>query len=180
MPLILLVMSVVMDVAAPVGNTPRAIVTARVHHLLTAPDRHVRAFDRRVTSALSDGARRSETFRELLASLDGSDVIVYVEQSHDLPATLQGRLLLSSTSASFRYVRIQVRAMQPPDELIAIIGHELRHALEIAHAPQVRDEASMRTHYERIGAGRSHTMGFETREAQDAGRRVRQELLRIA
>jgi hypothetical protein len=178
--LILLVMSVVTDVAAPIGNTPRGVVMARVHHLLTAPDRHVRTFDRRVTAALFDGARRSETFRELLASLDGSDVIAYVEQSHDLPTTVQGRLLLSSTSASFRYVRIQVRAMQSPDEVIAIIAHELRHALEIAEAPQVRDEASMRVYYERIGAGRSHAMGFETREAQDAGRRVRQELLQIA
>jgi hypothetical protein len=176
MPLTLLVMSVVTNVIAPDGNAPRALVTARVHHLLTAPNRHVRTFDRRVTAALFDGARRSETFRELLASLDGSDVIAYIEQSHDLPATVHGHLVLAATSGSFRYVRIRIRSMQAPDELIAIIGHELRHALEIAQAPEIQDEASMRAHYERAGTGRSHDLGFETREAQDAGRRVRFEL----
>jgi hypothetical protein len=180
MPVILMVMSVVMNAATFEGHTTRAALAARMHHLLTAPDRHVRTFDRRVSTALADGARRSATFRDLLGSLDASDVIAYVEQSHDLPANLHGRLVLAATSGSSRYVRIQVRAMQPPDEVIAVIAHELRHALEIAQAPHVRDEASMRTHYERIGAGRSHAMGFETREAQDAGRRVRQELLQVA
>lgn len=174
--LFVLVMSVVTSVA-PDAVVPRPAVTAVLHRVLTAPDRNVRTFDRRLSAALFDGARRSATFRELLVSLDGSDVIAYIEQSHDLPATIQGRLILAATSGSYRYVRIQVRAMQSPDDVIAIIGHELRHALEIAQAPEIHNEASMRAHYERAGAGRSHDMGFETSAAQDAGRRVRIELL---
>ena len=61
-----------------------------------------------------------------------------------------------------------------------MLGHELQHALEIAQAPGVQDEASMRRYYERAGAGRSHERGFETRAAQDAGRQVRLELRRNA
>jgi hypothetical protein len=76
-----------------------------------------------------------------------------------------------------RYLRVQVRGDLPTADLIALIGHELRHALEIADDPTVQDEPSMLTLYQRIGhatTGETHT--FDTREAQTAGRRVRLEL----
>ena len=179
MSLLAIVTSVVMAATAP-GDAPRPAVPAHVHRLLTAPDRNVRTFDRRVLTALFDGARRSATFAQLLDALDGSDVIAYIELTHDLPVTTQGRLLLATNTPDHRYVRIQVRAMQAPDDLIAVIGHELQHAVEIVEAPAVRDEASMRRHYEIAGAGRSHALGFETRAAQDAGWRVRKELRKNA
>ena len=179
MSLFAFVTSVVMAVTPP-GDAPRPAVTAHVQRLLTAPDRNVRTLDRRVLAALFDGARRSATFAQLLDALDGSDVIAYIELTHDLPATTQGRLILAAKTLERRYVRIQVRAAQAPDELIAVIGHELRHAVEIVDAPGVGDEASMRRHYELVGAGRSHTWGFETRAAQDAGWRVRKELRKNA
>lgn len=180
MPLFVLVMSVVTAVAAPEADSRRPVIAAPLYRLLMAPDRNVRSLDRRVSDALAVGVRRSATFARLLAALDGSDVIAYIELSHDLPTTTQGRLVLATKSLTHRYVRIQVRAMQAPDEVIAIIGHELQHALEIAGAPGVRDSTTMRQHYERVGAGRSHSLGFETREAQDAGRRVRLELRQTA
>jgi len=180
MPLLFLVTSAVMTVTAPDGNAPRPGVTAHMHRLLTAPDRHVRTFNGRVTGALFAGARRSATFASLVTALDASDVIAYIELAHDLPSLVEGRLVLATRTSSHRYVRIQIRASQSPDEIIAVLGHELQHALEIAQAPGVQDEASMRRYYERAGAGRSHERGFETRAAQDAGRQVRLELRRNA
>ena len=60
-----------------------------------------------------------------------------------------------------------------PDETIALIGHELRHALEVAASPDVRDQAGLTKLYKRIGepAGCAHS--FDTRAAQNTGRRVR-------
>lgn len=177
---ILLVMSVVTAVTTPDGIAPRPVVTTHMHRLLTSPDRHVRTLDRRVADALAEGVRRSATFEQLVTALDTSDVIAYIEFAHDLPSTTLGRLILATRSQANRYVRIHVRPALTMDELIATIGHELRHAVEIAEAPIIRDEASMRRYYQRAGAGRSHGTGFETRAAQDAGYRVRSELRKNA
>jgi hypothetical protein len=145
--------------------------------LLSSPDRRVRSVDRRLAALLEVGLQRSSTFAELVRSLNASDVIVYVERSRNLPSTLAGRLLLLPHAGRHRYLRIQVRGDLPALELIALIGHEFRHALEVAHDPSVRDAPAMLSLYQRIGhptAGAMHT--YDTDAAQDAGRQVRLEL----
>jgi hypothetical protein len=69
------------------------------------------------------------------------------------------------------------------DEQIAALGHELRHAVEVAEAPSVVDTASLGEEYRRIGFA-SHGVppgsGFESRAAIDAARQVWLELSRTA
>lgn len=145
--------------------------------LLSSPDRRVRSTDPRITELLEVGIHRSPTFAGLVKSLNATDVIVYIQRVQDLPTTLAGRLVLLPMAGHQRYLRIQVRGDLPKDELVALIGHELRHALEIAEEPAVRDAPAMRTLYERIGhptAGSNHA--FDTLAAQSAGRQVRTEL----
>lgn len=145
--------------------------------MLSASDRRVRSTDRYIIELLHQGVARSRTFAELVTALNATDVIVYIERVPTLPTTLAGRLLLLPIAGNQRYLRIQVRGALSPIELIALIGHELRHALEIAEHPSVRDESAMLTLYQRIGhpsAGALHT--FDTHAAQTAGRRVRMEL----
>jgi hypothetical protein len=77
-------------------------------------------------------------------------------------------------------VRIQVQAFLALDHTISIIGHELQHALEIAGAPNVYDESTMRKFYERIGVGRTDMHGFDTEAARVAGDQVRLELRRVS
>lgn len=143
--------------------------------LLTSPSRRVRSTDGRLTKLLEVGLRRSPTFAQLVESINATDVIVYIEATHDLPHTLAGRLVLLPIARNQRYVRIQVRGDLPSMDLISLIGHELRHALEIAEHPSVRDESAMLTLYQRIG----HSTGghsFDTLAALSAGRQVRSEL----
>ena len=175
-----LVMSAVMTAAAPTGDAPSPSHVLDLHHALSSPDRRVRSRDSRVTSALFEGVRRSRTFADLVAAIERSDVIAYIELTLDLPTTTEGRLMLLSKSSGHRYVRIQVRSMLPLDQVISIIGHELQHALEIAGAPEVRDGSTMKKLYERIGAGQSHTLGFDTEAARIAGDRVRGELRKVS
>jgi hypothetical protein len=176
MQLLSLVMSAVMASAAPAGNAPASSTVLDLYRALTSPERRVRTHDARVASALFDGVRRSRTFADLIAALEGSNVITYVELVQQLPPLVEGRLALASKGNAQRYVRIQVRATLPADMMISTIGHELQHAIEIARAPSVRDEAGLRKLYQQIGVGRSDVNGFDTEAARVAGEQVKREL----
>jgi len=175
-----LVLNVVMAVASSAGDVPTPSTVHDLQRALSAPERRVRTRDPRVASALFEGVRRSRTFADLVASLEGSNVITYVELSHTLPSQTEGRLMLLSKGGKQRYLRIQVRSVLSPDDMISVIGHELQHAFEIASAPAVHDEAAMRKLYERIGVGRTDVHGFDTDAARLAGETVRRELRRFS
>lgn len=145
--------------------------------LLSSAGRRVRSMDRTIARLLEVGVTRSPTFAQLVRALNATDVIVYVERTHDLPKALAGRMIMLPMAAGQRYLRIQVRSDLSGRELIALIGHELQHALEIAEHPSVQDENAMLSLYQRIGhpsSAAAHT--YDTAAAQTAGRQVRQEL----
>ena len=144
--------------------------------VLSAPDRRVRSTDPKIVQLLETGMQHSPTFATLVKSVSRTDVIVYIERVRLLPRSLAGRLLLLPIAGNQRYLRIQVRGDLPRRDLIALIGHELRHALEIAQEPTVRDNSSMITLFQRIGRASSDTHSFDTTAAQTTGWRVRQEL----
>lgn len=145
--------------------------------LLDSPYRHVRTTNGNVQRLLETGVRRSPTFASLLARLNASDVIVYIEQTTQMPQTLEGRLLLMPLVNHQRYLRIQIARGASPTELVALIGHELRHAIEVAEATDVRDEDGLERLYRRIGASSAAEHTYDTEAARATGRRVRQELV---
>jgi hypothetical protein len=161
--------------AAAASGTPAPARSP--YALLDSPVRHVRTTDRRVQYLLRIGVSRSKTFASLMASLNASDVIVYIEPTQTLPATLAGRLLLMPQANHQRYLRIQVALATGPDDMIATIAHELRHAMEVANAPDVKSENELVKLYERIGRRSGIAHAYETDAAQDAGRMVRRELV---
>ena len=97
--------------------------------LLESPFRHVRTTSPRLQRLLEQGVDKSPTFASLLARLNASDVIVYIEQTDNLPKTLDGRLLLLPLANQQRYLRIQINRNGTSNELISLMGHELRHAI---------------------------------------------------
>jgi hypothetical protein len=143
---------------------------------LESPQRHVRTTDRAVHHLLKRGFNRSPTFARLLARLERSDVIVYVEEVPRLPSAMEGRMMMLPRAHNVRYVRIQLALRGSPDESIALLGHELQHAIEIAEAPEVYDEPGLVKLYQRIGVrGGLHV--YDTLAAQEMGRAVRKELV---
>jgi hypothetical protein len=146
---------------------------------LESPFRHVRTQDRSVRYLLKRGFTHSPTFAHLMACLDHSDVLVYVEEVARLPGALAGRMLMAPAGHGQRYVRIEIALRGTPDESIALLGHELQHAIEVAQEIAVDDEAALRALYQRIGVrggdGGDHV--YETLAAQQVGRTVRKELL---
>jgi hypothetical protein len=143
--------------------------------VLEAPTRHIRTTDASLRALLRRGFRHSPTFAALVARLQQSDVFVYVEQVPRLPGGLEGRLMMQPTVATYRYVRIQITQRSGLEDAVAILGHELQHAVELAEALEVRDQDGLTRLYERIGIrGGEHL--YDTEAAQLTGRLVRKEL----
>jgi hypothetical protein len=143
---------------------------------LGSPQRHVRTQDRSISYLLTRGFRRSATFAHLLARLEHSDVLVYVEEVPRLPGGLAGRMMIVTAAHGQRYVRIQIALRGSPDDAIALLGHELQHAIEVAQDWNVTDEATLAALYQRIGM-RSGPHLYDTLAAQEVGRIVRKELV---
>lgn len=161
--------------ALTMGLVPRSepLTAAAV---LESPMRHVRAADHSMEKLLRAGFEQSPTFAALLRRLETSDLLVYVESVSRLPGALEGRLVIQPPAHGFRYVRIQIAQRGGPSDTIAVIGHELRHAVEVANATSVVDERGLIALYRRIGIDSGNNL-FDTVEAQETGRRVLRELV---
>lgn len=140
------------------------------------PERRVRALTPALHRLVLEGTRRSPTFVRVLIALQSSDVIVQIEHAPHLNDQTPARILLAVVAGGFRFVRLQVGCTCVGDDRIAIIGHELFHALEIAGAPEVRDDRTMVALYRRIGFAAGGPYQYETANAQAVGARIRSEL----
>ena len=135
-------------------------------------EKHVRTTDRDVRELVRDAMNRSPSLRTLVARLVRSDVIVYVMREHGLASQADGQLNIMATVGGRRYVAVRVAWERTPRRQAAIIAHELQHAVEIADAPWVVDDATLATEYERMGAHRPRlgvVKAFDTGAAVLAG-----------
>ena len=119
---------------------------------------------------------RSATFRDLSARLDASDVIVYIRFSpcsRGVPACL----VWASSAPDGRRLLIKAdRFGRSPDELTALLAHELQHANEVASDSGIRDLASFQKSF--ASRGWKHGNGFETGEAIAISKKVAAEMTR--
>lgn len=140
----------------------------------------VRVMDVGVLELFVSGRVKSATFRALADRLERSDVIVHVEGS--LPTArsdIAGTLRFVAAAGGYRYLRITVAAHLPRNRAVAMLGHELQHALEVADDPSVVDLASFESLYRRIGDHCTDTgpiRRFDTHAARDVERRISREL----
>jgi hypothetical protein len=135
---------------------------------------HVRSTDARVRTWFRIGAADSQTFRDLLRALGESDLIVHVQPVDRLPTA--GQTYFVGATASVRYVRIEVVPSGSTNEMVALIGHELQHAVEIAHEPQIRDRRSLALFYRSIAGNSSATTDYDSVAARIIEDRVKREV----
>lgn len=137
----------------------------------------LRTEDTRVAAALARGRGESPTFRAIVDRLDTSDLIVYVSRGKLSGQTAASTQLLTTTGG-YRYVRVTIDLEPDTDVGVAMLGHELRHALELADAPWVVDDETVVSLYRDIGY--ASCVGakpcYDTLEAVDTGRQVLIEL----
>jgi hypothetical protein len=148
--------------AAPAAVRPSIAPLARVRAAAAA------------TKWLDDIVARSSTARGLIERLAATDVIVYIEvtASAQVPTA---RTKLVTVTPSARFLRIGISSLLPPNQVPALIAHELQHAVEIAESPEVRDDQGVRRLYERIGR-LDRVDRYETDAAVSIERAVRGEL----
>ena len=134
----------------------------------------VRSSMPRITALLNEASSRSETFRQLVSRIERTDGIVYVEPgqcNHGVRACLS---LSITASGGFRILRVLINLATDVLELMATIGHELQHALEILGEPKVKTAEQAYLFYSREAATSRDV--FETRAAIQAGYDVRDEI----
>jgi hypothetical protein len=134
--------------------------------------RRVRPVSDQANQLLREGAARSAAFAALLDILERSDLIIYITTGG---APGPNHLRLACATGTARFVRIAINAQDAETHLIAGLAHELQHAVEVANAPDVRDDATLVQYYEQHGQEISSGR-FCTREAQAAGTTVLNEL----
>lgn len=161
----------VLVLAHPVGADPLALDATR------NGGPRVRPNDARMATLLLDGLRRSPSLLSLVERIEASDVIVYLETQPALSDHLAGCLTWITSVGRFRYVRASINPNLTADALIASIGHELQHVVEIIDHPDVTGPATLFALYQDLGRGIGRTRPvLDTIAARDAGSRVRDEL----
>jgi hypothetical protein len=127
-------------------------------------------------AAFDRGRSRSQIFARLVEELEGSDVIVHVERFIRLQQSIGGQLFFVTEGAEGdRFLRIRLNARAAAFDMTATLAHELQHALEVARAAGVRDEAGLARLYRAIGTELEPGV-FDSRAARDVEALVRAEL----
>ena len=136
----------------------------------------VRALDEPCVEALGYGHDSSEAFRELVADIDASGVIVHVAIGDTVYFGTAGTTRLAGVVGGWRYLRVVLRSHLSLEERASVLAHELQHVLEIAQS-SAWTQQEVRALYDDIGRPVPGMRdAFETTEASNAGLRVLREL----
>ena len=134
----------------------------------------VRSTDALIVAVIEQISERSATFRRLVATINASDGLVYVEQGQ-CGRGARACLVTVKVAGPNRLLSIWVDTRTVDAEFMGLIGHELRHAIEVLSDPGVINGHAMSNFYHRQGS-RSAEGRFETQAAIEAGEAVRAEV----
>jgi hypothetical protein len=159
------------------GAGPCGRVHAAEQDTAGTPVPRVRSESPELAAVIRRASDASATFRRLTATIDNTDGLIYVDDGkcgHGVSACL---LLSVQSTGPFRILRIKVAARRLDCALIASIGHELQHAIEVLSDAHVTDGVGAYALFERIAPGGpiSDRGTFETPAAVRAGLDVRHE-----
>jgi hypothetical protein len=121
------------------------------------------------------GHDQSGTFRALVAELEASDLIVHIVTATGLPGGVAGTTRFAGRGGESRYVRIDLAAWLTAKQRVSILAHELQHACEIARS-DAGSSGAIDALFRAIGTFATIPGGFETAQAEAAGRMVWTEL----
>ena len=141
---------------------------------LPAEKAHLRSSSPVINAAIQSVIEQSATFRGLVAEINASDSYVFVNEG-DCRHGVRACFVSVRSSGAYRFMFILIDPRKRDGELMASIGHELRHTIEVIDAPAVRTDSAKFFFYERV-AMHGSSGERETRAAMDAGNAVRSEI----
>jgi hypothetical protein len=166
------VVVVVVGTSAPVAEAARSAAgAAAAQPVLT----RVRTGESELRVLIHETMRRSATFRQIVEAIERTNGIVYVARGrcrHGIRACLIQSVVIAGSN---RLLRVVIDDRKSDVEVMASLGHELRHAQEVLEDSAVTSRAAMYSFYDRHASTRSGNR-FETRAAIDAGDAVRTEV----
>ena len=141
----------------------------------------LRPMDAQLRGVVRAGSEQSPSFRALVDRLAATDVVVYV-QCAQLRSHLDGELQFMSAVGGIRYVLVRLSRQLTRWRKIAILGHELQHALEIAERPEIVDSTTLARAYEQFGFMRraGSRVDFDTAAAIGTGNTIWREVTQRA
>lgn len=142
-----------------------------------APGMHLRWDTPVIGAAIRDAIERSRTFREMVDAINASDAYIVISAApcgHGVRACF----VSVRSSGARRFLFVQVDPARRDGDLMAAIGHELRHTVEVIQHPAIRTDAEKFFFYERT-AMHGPSGARETVAAMDAGNAVRAEIDRF-
>jgi len=155
-----------------------ALASQEAPNAFLARSSAVRPLNRDAELLLAEARRRSPTIARLLAAVEASGLVVYLDVRL-MPRCGTGRLRLVASNGARRFVKVDVSVTARRDEALGWLGHELQHAVEVASAPDVSDDGSLERLYRRIGNPQlAQASTFETEDAIKTRGQVLAELAR--
>lgn len=140
-----------------------------------APLPHIRPLDPLATDLVSTGSRASSTFTHLVEALDRAPgLVVYVSATSEPDP--RGSIVFVGRASGVTYLLARVCTRQVGADRVAVLAHELEHAVEISQAvPPVTSDAGLQRLYAGIGLD-SSGKHLESTAAVRAERAVHREL----
>jgi hypothetical protein len=127
-----------------------------------------------IAALIDEGIARSPTFASLVAAIDRTDGLIYVEEGR-CGRSVRACLVMTVTIAGpYRMLRIRLGSRRPRRDLIASLGHELRHVIEVLHEPGIRTNAAFYHFFHSTQP--TATEAFESSAAIQVGLDVHAEL----
>jgi hypothetical protein len=166
------------------GRRPRLLVAATLICLAgharaaAAQDSlgpRVRSTDAVVTALLGWAAEGSATLRGELHTISSTNGLIYIEKGqcgHGVRACLANSV---TTAGGYRLLRVKVDLQRSEREIMASIGHELQHAIEVLSDLSVTDDTLLFRFYQRESPS-AKADAFETQAATNTGLAVYHEL----
>ena len=141
---------------------------------LPAEKAHLRSSSPVINAAVQSAIEQSATFRGMVADINESDSYVFVNEG-DCRHGVRACFVSVRSSGAYRFLFILIDPRKRDGELMASIGHELRHTIEVIREPSIRTDTDKYFFYEQVGM---HLVGGEreTLAARDAGNAVRSEI----
>jgi hypothetical protein len=140
---------------------------------------HVRFLDPVLKGLFDHDIEQSPTLRALVDKVEAAPILVFIEGDIRMPARIGARLNFVTSVNGMRYVRVDIDCTLSPRRQMALLAHELQHALEIGERTDIQDAEGMELLYEEIGfqsfENGSHK-SYETEAAKAIQRAVDDEL----
>jgi hypothetical protein len=117
------------------------------------PLTRVKPADPEMRRLVLEGYSRSAIFRALLEEIERSNAIVVIQFGTCANGRVRSCVSNIDSDSRQRYIRIKVNTRTTDDRLVATIGHELQHAVEIVRERSVSNVEQALALYRRIATG---------------------------